>query len=67
MNAAPLYAGRPGEELSQGGPASGEPVGYLIKRSGEYSTHEFGITPDGYDAHLDMDFSVLGEHEAAAA
>ncbi|WP_256260396.1 hypothetical protein OH786_34885 (plasmid) [Streptomyces atratus] len=42
-------------------------MGYLIKRSGEYSTHEFGITPDGYDAHLDMDFSVLGEHEAAAA
>ncbi|MFD7623729.1 hypothetical protein [Streptomyces sp. NPDC059802] len=33
----------------------------------EYSTHELGVTPDDYDAHLDMDFSVLGEDEADAA
>ncbi|MFE5095345.1 Tn3 family transposase [Streptomyces sp. NPDC056638] len=38
-----------------------------IKRFGEYSTHVLGITPDDYDAHLCMDFSVLGEDEAAAA
>ncbi|MER5846247.1 Tn3 family transposase [Streptomyces sp. NPDC002012] len=38
-----------------------------IERFGEYSTHELGITPDDYDAHLDMDFSVLGEGEATAA
>ncbi|MBV9139992.1 MAG: Tn3 family transposase [Pseudonocardiales bacterium] len=38
-----------------------------IKRFGEYSTHELGITPEDYDAHLDVDFSVLGEDEAAAA
>ncbi|WUS53556.1 transposase (plasmid) [Streptomyces mirabilis] len=32
-----------------------------IKRFGEYSTHDLGITPDDYDAHLDVDFSVLGD------
>ncbi|MFD0277826.1 Tn3 family transposase [Kitasatospora sp. NPDC127111] len=31
-----------------------------IKRFGEYSTHELGITPDAYEARLDVDFSVLG-------
>ncbi|WP_406356922.1 Tn3 family transposase [Streptomyces sp. NBC_01635] len=38
-----------------------------IMRFGEYSTHELGVTPDDYDAHLDVDFSVLGEEEAVAA
>lgn len=38
-----------------------------IKRFGEYSTHELGITPDDYDAHLDVGFSVLGYGEAVAA
>ncbi|MFE0458557.1 hypothetical protein ACFW1A_04745 [Kitasatospora sp. NPDC058965] len=38
-----------------------------IKRFGEYSTHELGLTPDGYDARLDVDFSVLGGDKAAAA
>ncbi|MFJ6214172.1 Tn3 family transposase [Streptomyces sp. NPDC092296] len=37
-----------------------------IKRFGEYCTHELGITPDD-DAHLDVDFSVLGDDEKAAA
>lgn len=34
---------------------------------GEYSRHELGITPDDYDAHLDVDFSALGKDEAVAA
>ncbi|WP_371773114.1 hypothetical protein [Streptomyces sp. NBC_01438] len=38
-----------------------------IKRFGEYSTHELGITPDDYDARLDVDFSVLGDDDKAAA
>ncbi|MEU0632244.1 Tn3 family transposase, partial [Streptomyces sp. NPDC005989] len=38
-----------------------------IKRFGEYSTHELGITPDAYDARLDVDFSVLGDDDKAAA
>jgi hypothetical protein len=38
-----------------------------VEKLGEYSTHELGITPDAYDAHLDVDFSVLGDDEAAAA
>ncbi|MFB7512990.1 Tn3 family transposase [Streptomyces sp. NPDC056144] len=38
-----------------------------IKRFGEYSTHELGITPDAYDARLDVDFSVLGDEKATAA
>lgn len=38
-----------------------------IKRFGEYSTYELGITPDAYDARLDIDFSVLGGDKAAAA
>lgn len=29
-----------------------------IKRFGEYSNHELGITPDDYDARLDVDFSM---------
>ncbi|SHM43677.1 Tn3 family transposase [Streptomyces yunnanensis] len=37
-----------------------------IKRFGEYSTHELGIIPDGYDAHLDVDFSMLGDDKKAA-
>lgn len=39
-----------------------------IKRFGEYSTHELGITPDDYDAHLDGDFRAPGDdgREAAA-
>ncbi|MFC9290016.1 Tn3 family transposase [Streptomyces sp. NPDC057052] len=37
-----------------------------IKRFGEYSTHELGITLEAYDAHLDVDFSMLGDDEAAA-
>ncbi|MGW1991352.1 Tn3 family transposase [Embleya sp. NPDC001921] len=37
-----------------------------IKRFGEYSTHELGITPDDYDARLDVDFSTLG-HDGKAA
>ncbi|MFE5588014.1 Tn3 family transposase [Kitasatospora sp. NPDC056531] len=36
-----------------------------IKRFGEYSTHELGITPDAYDARLDVDFSALAQDEAA--
>ncbi|PWK64383.1 hypothetical protein BCL76_11527 [Streptomyces sp. CG 926] len=35
-------------------------------RFGEYSTHELGITPDDYDAHLDVDFSTLGKDVAEA-
>ncbi|WP_258308889.1 hypothetical protein [Streptomyces sp. NWU339] len=38
-----------------------------IKRFGEYSTHELGITPDDYDARLDVDFSVLGDDDKTAA
>ncbi|WP_331720547.1 Tn3 family transposase (plasmid) [Streptomyces sp. NBC_00161] len=38
-----------------------------IKRFGKYSTHELGLTPDAYDAHLDVDFSVLGNDAATAA
>ncbi|WP_328665749.1 hypothetical protein OG905_01525 [Streptomyces sp. NBC_00322] len=38
-----------------------------IKRFGKYSTHELGITPDACDAHLDVDFSVLGDDQKAAA
>ncbi|MFF3631542.1 Tn3 family transposase [Streptomyces sp. NPDC002164] len=38
-----------------------------IKRFGEYSIHELGITPDDYDARLDVDFSVLGDDDKAAA
>jgi hypothetical protein len=38
-----------------------------IMRFGEYSTHELGITPDDYDARLDVDFRVLGDDEKAAA
>ncbi|MEW2079292.1 Tn3 family transposase [Streptomyces sp. NPDC012403] len=37
-----------------------------IKRFGEYSTHELGITPDAYDTRLDIDFSMLGADETAA-
>jgi hypothetical protein len=28
---------------------------------------QLGITPDDYDVRLDVDFTVLGEDEAAAA
>ncbi|MEV8529775.1 Tn3 family transposase [Streptomyces sp. NPDC052000] len=38
-----------------------------IKRFGEYSTQELGITPDDYDARLDVDFSVLGDDDKVAA
>ncbi|MGW7045134.1 hypothetical protein ACWGDT_20960 [Streptomyces avermitilis] len=38
-----------------------------IRRFGEYSTPELGITPDDCDARLDVDFSVLGDDERAAA
>ncbi|MFF0415578.1 Tn3 family transposase [Kitasatospora sp. NPDC004745] len=38
-----------------------------IKRFGEYSTHELGITPDAYDVRLDVDLSVLGGDDKAAA
>lgn len=30
-----------------------------IRRFGEYSTHELGLPPEGYDPHLDADFSSL--------
>ncbi|MCM2392268.1 hypothetical protein [Streptomyces albipurpureus] len=30
-------------------------------------SHEIGITPDDYEARLDVDFSVLGDDEKAAA
>jgi TnpA family transposase len=38
-----------------------------INRFGQYSTHELAITPDAYDAHLDVDFTVLGDQAAPAA
>lgn len=37
-----------------------------INRFGQYSTHELAITPDTYDAHLDVDFTVLGDEPHAA-
>ncbi|MFZ4191124.1 hypothetical protein [Streptomyces pseudogriseolus] len=30
-----------------------------INRFGEYSTHELGIQPEGYDPRLDLGFTVL--------
>ncbi|MEU1868384.1 Tn3 family transposase [Streptomyces gardneri] len=30
-----------------------------VRRFGEYSTHEFGLVPEAYDPHLDVDFSPL--------
>nr|WP_223243938.1 transposase [Streptomyces sp. CBMA156] len=38
-----------------------------VKRFGEYSTHELGITPDDYDARLGVDFSALGDDDKVAA
>ncbi|MER6421510.1 hypothetical protein ACWCQ1_47365 [Streptomyces sp. NPDC002144] len=38
-----------------------------IMRFGENSTYELGITPDDYDAQLDVDFSALGKRVAVAA
>lgn len=38
-----------------------------INRFDAYSTHEIGITPEDYDTHLDVDFSVLEEEQAPAA
>lgn len=36
-----------------------------IKWCGEYSTHELALTPDAYDAHPDVGFSMLGDDDAA--
>jgi len=38
-----------------------------INRFGAYSTHEIGITPEDYDTHLDVDFSVLEDDLVPAA
>ncbi|MBN0048392.1 hypothetical protein JS756_30675 [Streptomyces actuosus] len=38
-----------------------------IKRFGEYATRELDITPDAYGARLDVDFSVIGDNDKAAA
>jgi hypothetical protein len=36
-----------------------------IMRFGEYSTHELDLAPEVYEPHLDVDFTVLGDDEAA--
>ena len=38
-----------------------------VNRFGAYSTHEIGITPEDYDTHLDVDFSVLEDDLVPAA
>ncbi|MFF4394889.1 Tn3 family transposase [Streptomyces sp. NPDC001480] len=38
-----------------------------VNRFGVCSTHETGVTPEDYDTHLDVDFSVLGDEQAPAA
>ncbi|MDH6622885.1 hypothetical protein M2271_000672 [Streptomyces sp. LBL] len=38
-----------------------------IMRFGEYSTHELGIAPDAYEAHLDVDFTRLDVEDVAEA
>ncbi|MFE3583287.1 hypothetical protein [Streptomyces vinaceus] len=50
-------------DLTQISPFLTEHIMYF----GKYSTHEVGITPDDYGAHLDVDSSVLGEDEAVAS
>ena len=38
-----------------------------IMRFGEYSTHELDLAPEAYEPCLDVDFTVLGDDEAAVA
>ncbi|WP_159056335.1 hypothetical protein [Streptomyces sp. DSM 15324] len=38
-----------------------------VNRFGVRSTHERGVTPDDYDTHLPVDFSVLEDEQVPAA
>ncbi|WP_329083663.1 MULTISPECIES: hypothetical protein [unclassified Streptosporangium] len=39
---------------------------FWITRFGEYSTHEFGLAPEAYEPHLDVDLTTLGLEGGAA-
>jgi hypothetical protein len=38
-----------------------------INRFGQYATHELDTEPEAYEAHLDVDFTQLGEQDQEQA